>query len=79
MHSRPKKRSGNARVSRRICLNSWRASSKWIVQSNIIWFRRLLETEGDLSKRAMLLRLLAEQEAELKKADETPVALEEAH
>ena len=52
---------------------------KWIIQSNIIWFRRLLETESYLSKRAMLLRLLAEQEAELKKADETPFALEEAH
>ena len=52
---------------------------KWIIQANIIWFRRLLETEGDLSKRAMLLHLLAEQEAEMKKADETPFALEEAH
>ncbi|HMA58009.1 MAG TPA: hypothetical protein VKP52_15030 [Pseudolabrys sp.] len=52
---------------------------KWIIQSNIIWFGRLLETEGDLSKRAMLLHLLAEQEAEMKKADETSFALEEAH
>jgi hypothetical protein len=52
---------------------------KWIIQSNITWFRRLLETEGDLSKRAMLLHLLAEQEAEMKKADETPIALEKAH
>ena len=52
---------------------------KWIIQTNIVWFKRLLETEGDLSKRAMLLRLLAEQEAEMKKPDETPFALEEAH
>ncbi len=51
---------------------------KWVIQANITWFSRLLEIEGDLSKRAMLLHLLAEQEAEMKKADETPVALEEA-
>jgi hypothetical protein len=35
-------------------------------------FKRLLETEANPSKRAMLVGLLAEQEAELKKgADET--------
>jgi hypothetical protein len=44
-------------------------SMKWIIQSNIIWSRQLLENEGEPSKRAMLLRLLAEQELELK-ADE---------
>jgi len=46
---------------------------KWIIQTNIIWFKRLLETEADPTKRAMLVRLLAEQEAELKEADETLV------
>ena len=40
---------------------------KRIVQANIDRFKQLLKTEGDLSKRAMLLRLLAEQEIELKK------------
>jgi hypothetical protein len=39
----------------------------------------LLENEGELSKRAMLLRLLAEQELELKKADEMRSAVKKAH
>ncbi len=33
-----------------------------IVQANIDKFRRLLETEADPTKRAVLIRLLAEQE-----------------
>ena len=41
----------------------------WIIQANIVWFKRLLETEPDPSKRAMLVGLLAEQEAELKEAE----------
>jgi hypothetical protein len=45
----------------------------WIIQANIIWFKRLLETEFDPSKRAMLVGLLAEQEAKLKEVDETLV------
>ena len=33
-----------------------------IVQANIDKFKRLLETETDATKRAVLIRLLAEQE-----------------
>ncbi len=46
---------------------------KRIIQANIVWFKRLLETESDPSKRVMLVELLAEQEAELKAADKTLV------
>jgi len=79
VRSRPKKQAGNAARQPPYLLEFMEGVMKWIIQSNIIWFRRLLETEGDLSKRAMLLYLLAEQEAEMKKADETPLALEKAH
>lgn len=39
-----------------------------IIHANIERFKFLLETERDLTKRAMLLRLLAEQEAQLEDA-----------
>ena len=43
-----------------------------IAQANIDRFKLLLETETDSTKRAMLFRLLAEHESELKGATETP-------
>jgi hypothetical protein len=46
---------------------------KRIIEANIDRFKLMLDAETDPAKRAMLFRLLAEQEAELKVADETPV------
>ncbi len=43
---------------------------KRIIQANIDRFRLMLEEEADPVKRSMIHRLLIEQEAELKKADE---------
>lgn len=43
-----------------------------IIKANIDHFKRMLVTETDPAKRAMLFRLLAEQEKELKEADEAP-------
>ena len=37
-----------------------------------IGIKQMLDAENDPAKRAILSRLLAEQEAELKQADETP-------
>lgn len=45
---------------------------KRIIQANIDRFKLMLDAETDPAKRAMLCRLLAEQESELKDADETP-------
>ena len=45
-----------------------------IVQANIDKFKSLLETEIDPTKRAMLLRLLAEYENERRKAATKPEA-----
>jgi len=47
---------------------------KKIIQANIDRFRQLLETETDATKRAMLHRLLAEQQAEMTKVADTPSA-----
>ena len=46
---------------------------KRIIEANIDRFKLMLEAETEPAKRAMLFRLLAEQEAELKEAGETPV------
>jgi hypothetical protein len=43
---------------------------KRIIQANIDRFRLMLEEETDPAKRSMIHRLLSEQEAELRKADE---------
>jgi hypothetical protein len=40
-----------------------------IIQANIDRFRKLLETETDPTKRAMEIRLLAEEEAKLSKPE----------
>ena len=45
---------------------------KRIIRANIDRFKQMLDAETDPAKREILSRLLAEQEAELKKADETP-------
>jgi hypothetical protein len=39
----------------------------------------LLETETEPAKRAMLFRLLAEEEAKLKEAEENPAAVKKAY
>ncbi len=52
---------------------------KRIIQANIERFKLLLETETDATQRAILFRLLAEQEAELKKATETPGVAKKAY
>ena len=44
---------------------------KRIIQANIERFKLMLDAEIDPEKRAMLYRLLAEQETELKEIDET--------
>ncbi len=46
---------------------------KRIIEANIDRFKLMLDAETDPAKRAMLFRLLAEQETELKEVDETPV------
>lgn len=43
---------------------------KRIIQANIDRFKLMLDEESDSAKRSMIHRLLIEQEAELKKADE---------
>ena len=45
---------------------------KRISQGNINRFKQMLGAENDPDKRAILSRLLAEQEVDLKEADETP-------
>ena len=45
-----------------------------IVQANIDKFKKLLETEADPTKRAMLLRLLAEQEEQKRELAMNPEA-----
>ena len=47
--------------------------------ANIDRFKLLLETEADANQRAMLFRLLAEREAELKRATETPDVAKKAY
>ena len=51
---------------------------KRIIQANIDRFKLMLETEADPTKRAVLFRLLGEQEAELKTATEAPASLPKA-
>ncbi len=45
---------------------------KFVACANIKHFHELLAKERDEAKRAMLLRLLAEEEAKLAAATETP-------
>ena len=52
---------------------------KRIIQANIDRFKLLLESEADPTKRAMLFRLLAEQEADLKTATEAPPGVRKAY
>jgi hypothetical protein len=51
---------------------------KRIIQANIKRFKQLLETEGEPTKRVMLARLLAEEEAKLEEAKLEEAKLEEA-
>ncbi len=46
---------------------------KRIIRANIDRFKQMLDSESDPAKRAILCRLLAEQEAELKEADEISI------
>lgn len=52
---------------------------KRIIQANIDRFKLMLGAETDPAKRAMLFRLLAEQEAELKAATEAPPGVQKAY
>ena len=52
---------------------------KRIIQANIDRFKLCLETENDPAKRAMMFRLLAEQEAKLKEIKETPSGANKAY
>ena len=52
---------------------------KRIIQANIDRFKLCLETEIDSAKRAMIFRLLAEQEAKLKETKETPSSADKAY
>lgn len=52
---------------------------KRIIQANIDRFKALLETETDPTKRTVLFRLLAEQEAKLHEAIETPSSVNKAY
>ena len=52
---------------------------KRIIQANIDRFKLCLETETDPTKRAMMFRLLAEQEAKLNEATETPSSVDKAY
>ena len=52
---------------------------KRIIQANIDRFKLLLETDTDPTKRAMLFRLLAEQETELKRTAEAPSGVTKAY
>jgi hypothetical protein len=66
------------RVSR--CLSELREGvMKRIIQANIDRFKLMLDTETDTAKRAMLFRLLAEQEAELKAAPEAVAGVPKAY
>jgi hypothetical protein len=51
---------------------------KRIIQANIDRFKLLLESETDPTKRAMLFRLLAEQEEKLAAAEKTPGGITKA-
>lgn len=51
---------------------------KRIIQANIDRFKLLLESETDSSKRAMLFRLLGEQEEKLAAAEKTPRGIDKA-
>jgi hypothetical protein len=51
---------------------------KRIIQANIDRFKLLLESETDPTKRAMLFRLLAEQEEKLAAAEKTPGGINKA-
>ena len=51
-------------------LPSWELAMDNIAKANIDRFNRLLETEADPAKRAMLMRLLSEEEAKQRTARE---------
>ena len=51
---------------------------KRIIQANINRFKLLLESETDPTKRAMLFRLLGEQEEKLAAAQTTPGRIDKA-
>jgi hypothetical protein len=48
------------------------SSSSLFAAANIERFKQMLDAETDPTKRAILSRLLAKQEVELKEANETP-------
>jgi len=48
---------------RRIVLSTWESATRKIIQANIDRFKLLLQTTTDPTKRAMIIRLLAEEEA----------------
>ena len=52
---------------------------KRIIEANISWFRRLLETETEPAKRSMLFSLLREEEQKLKEAEENPSTVKKAY
>ncbi|MEJ2373938.1 MAG: hypothetical protein P8Y71_00545 [Pseudolabrys sp.] len=51
---------------------------KRIIQANTDHFKLLLDSESDPTKRAMLHRLLAEQEKKLEAAERSPDVINEA-
>ncbi len=52
---------------------------KRIIKANIERFKLLLESETDPTKRAMLLRLLGEQEEKLEAAEKMPLGVIKAY
>jgi hypothetical protein len=52
---------------------------KRIIKANIERFKHLLETEADPTKRIMLARLIAEEEAKLEEAKAAPTAAKRAY
>lgn len=65
-----KNRSGNVRGSGPRMSDLMEGVMKRIIQANIQRFKLMLDAETDAAKRAMLCRLLTEQEMELKQSDE---------
>lgn len=68
----PQNSISHARVSRREA-ELVEGAMKRIIRANIDRFKQMLDAETDPAKRALLCRLLAEQEAELKEADEISI------
>ena len=52
---------------------------KRIIKANIERFKQLLETEADSTKRAMLARLLVEEEAKLEETKAAPAVSKRAY